>query len=90
MPLAEPLGRPPAAKQNIPWADTVFSLLAHGAAILTLLLLAGIIGSYAESLGELTIFGGLAVTLFLFAVVLWTLSGLLVRWMHGAEDVKTA
>ena len=52
--------------------------------------LAGIIGSYAESLGELTIFGGLAATLFLFAVVLWTLSGLLVRWMHGAEDVKTA
>jgi proton-dependent oligopeptide transporter, POT family len=51
--------------------------------------LAGIIGSYAESLGELTIFGGLAATLFLFAVVLWTLSGLLVRWTHGAEDVKT-
>jgi POT family proton-dependent oligopeptide transporter len=32
----------------------------------------------------------LAVTLFFFAVVLWTLSGRLVRWMHGAEDVKTA
>ncbi len=52
--------------------------------------LAGIIGSYAESLGELAIFGGLAVTLFVFAVVLWTLSGTLVRWMHGAEDVKHA
>jgi proton-dependent oligopeptide transporter, POT family len=52
--------------------------------------LAGIIGSYAESLGELAIFGGLAGTLFLFAVILWMLSGMLVRWMHGAEDVKRA
>ncbi len=50
--------------------------------------LAGIIGSYAESLGELSIFGGLAGTLFFFAIVLWALSGTLVRWMHGAEDVK--
>jgi POT family proton-dependent oligopeptide transporter len=52
--------------------------------------LAGIIGSFAESLGELTIFGGLAGTLFAFAIVLWGLSGTLVRWMHGAEDIKTA
>ena len=52
--------------------------------------LAGIIGSYAETLGELAIFGGLAITLFVFAVVLWTISGMLVRWMHGAEDVKHA
>jgi POT family proton-dependent oligopeptide transporter len=52
--------------------------------------LAGIIGSFAESLGELSIFGGLAITLFVFAVVLWLLSGTLVRWMHGAEDVKRA
>jgi len=52
--------------------------------------LAGIIGSYAESLGELTIFGGLAGTLFAFAVVLWTLSAMLVRWMHGAEAIKAA
>jgi proton-dependent oligopeptide transporter, POT family len=52
--------------------------------------LAGIIGSYAESLGEITIFGGLAGTLFAFAVVLWMLSAMLVRWMHGAEDVKHA
>jgi hypothetical protein len=27
--------------------------------------------------------------LFVFAVVLWTLSGKLVGWAHGAEDVKT-
>ena len=52
--------------------------------------LAGIIGSFAESLGELTIFGGLAGTLFAFAAVLWLLSGTLVRWMHGAEDIKHA
>jgi len=50
--------------------------------------LAGIIGSFAESLGDLAIFGGLAVTLFVFAFVLWLLSGMLVRWMHGAEDVR--
>ena len=52
--------------------------------------LAGIIGSFAESLGELSIFGGLAATLFLFAAVLWTLSGKLVRWMHGAETIRAA
>ncbi len=52
--------------------------------------LAGIIGSYAESLGELSIFAGLAITLFVFAAILWMLSGTLVRWMHGAEDIKTA
>ncbi|HWJ06728.1 MAG TPA: peptide MFS transporter [Steroidobacteraceae bacterium] len=51
--------------------------------------LAGIIGSYAETLGELSIFGGLAGTLFAFAIVLWLLSGTLVRWMHGAEAVRT-
>jgi POT family proton-dependent oligopeptide transporter len=50
--------------------------------------LAGIIGSYAEALGEVSIFGGLAATLFAFAVVLWTLSGMLVRWMHGAEETS--
>jgi POT family proton-dependent oligopeptide transporter len=52
--------------------------------------LAGIIGSFAERLGELTIFGGLAGTLFVFALVLWLLSGTLVRWMHGAETIRHA
>jgi POT family proton-dependent oligopeptide transporter len=52
--------------------------------------LAGIVGSYAESLGELTIFGGLAGTLFAFAVVLWAFSGTLIRWMHGAENIRAA
>jgi len=45
MPRSDPLGQPPSARRTTPWADTVFSLLAHGAAILTLLLLAGIIVS---------------------------------------------
>ena len=52
--------------------------------------LAGIIGSFAESLGELAIFSGLAITLFAFAIILWFLSGTLVRGMHGAEDTATA
>src|SRR5256885_5188497 len=38
-----PLGQPPSARRAGPWADTLFSVLAHAAAILTLLLLAGII-----------------------------------------------
>ena len=46
---------------------------------------AGIIGSYAESLGELAIFGGLAGTLFGFSVILYLLSGILLCWTHGAE-----
>jgi phosphate transport system permease protein len=41
----EPGGRPPALRRHSAWPDIVFSVLAHGAAILTLLLLAGIITS---------------------------------------------
>jgi len=52
--------------------------------------LAGLLGSFAEHLGELAIFGGLAATLGVFAVVLWLLSGTLVTWMHGAEKVRAA
>ena len=63
------------------------SLLAIPAARATL---SDFIARRAESLGELAIFGGLAGTLFVFAVVLWLISGMLVRWMHGAEDVKRA
>jgi phosphate transport system permease protein len=36
-------GGPPATRRAAPWADTLFSVLAHGAAWLTLALLAGII-----------------------------------------------
>ena len=39
----EPLGQPPSTRHAGPWADALFSALAHAAAILTLLLLAGII-----------------------------------------------
>ncbi|MBC7735141.1 MAG: phosphate ABC transporter permease subunit PstC [Bacteriovorax sp.] len=38
-------GRPPPKRRVAPWADTAFSVLAHGAAWLTLALLAGIIVS---------------------------------------------
>ncbi|MBI2732428.1 MAG: phosphate ABC transporter permease PstC, partial [Aquabacterium sp.] len=36
---------PPARRVNAPWADTVFALMARAAAVLTLALLIGIIGS---------------------------------------------
>ena len=42
---SEPAGRPPALRRHSAWPDIVFSALAHAAAWITLLLLAGIIGS---------------------------------------------
>ena len=45
MERSDPLRRPPAPRRTAPWADSVFSLMAHFAAILTLALLAGIIAS---------------------------------------------
>lgn len=42
---AAPAGQPPEMRRTSPWADTVFSVLAHSAAIVTLLLLLGIIVS---------------------------------------------
>jgi phosphate transport system permease protein len=45
MERASPLGDPPGRRRVWPWADTVFSLLAQGAAWITLLLLVGIIVS---------------------------------------------
>jgi phosphate transport system permease protein len=45
MSRSEPSGRPPETRRSSPWADTVFSVLTHGAAVLTLLMLAGIIVS---------------------------------------------
>ena len=41
----QPQGRPPAPRRAAPWADALFAGLAHGAAWLTLALLAAIIGS---------------------------------------------
>ena len=40
-----PMNRPPARRQVAPWADGLFSLLVHAAALLTLGLLLAIIGS---------------------------------------------
>jgi phosphate transport system permease protein len=40
---AQPRGEPPSRKRTLPWADSAFSLLAHAAAWVTLLLLVGII-----------------------------------------------
>ncbi len=51
--------------------------------------LSGIIGAYAEQAGELTVFAGLAIVLSVFAFGLWLLSGKLVDWAHGAENVVT-
>ena len=48
-------------------------------------LLAGVIGSFAEELGEMSIFGGIAIANVVFALILWPLSGRLIVWMHGAE-----
>jgi phosphate transport system permease protein len=45
MERSEPQGRPPQRRSAGPWMDTVFSALAHGAAWLTLALLAGILVS---------------------------------------------
>jgi phosphate transport system permease protein len=45
MARVSPQGEPPARRRVAPWADGLFSLLTHGAAWLTLALLAGIIVS---------------------------------------------
>jgi phosphate transport system permease protein len=45
MERTDPLGRPPPRRRSAAWMDAVFSLLAHGAAWLTLALLAGILVS---------------------------------------------
>jgi len=45
MQRVSPQGPAPVRRPRVPWADAVFAALAHGAAWLTLALLAGIIGS---------------------------------------------
>ena len=49
--------------------------------------LSGQIGALASSLGDLTIFGGIAAVLTVFGLILWGLSSKLVVWMHGADVV---
>lgn len=43
MERSAPRGRPPERQRIAPWADALFSFLAHGAAVLTLAMLVGII-----------------------------------------------
>ena len=50
--------------------------------------LAADFGVRAEHAGLLGVFGGLAVVLLLFSVILWAISGRVVGWMHGAEEVR--
>ena len=42
-------------------------------------------GVREEHAGLLGVFGGLAVVLIAFSLMLWALSGRIVEWMHGAE-----
>jgi POT family proton-dependent oligopeptide transporter len=43
-------------------------------------------GVRAEHAGLLGIFGGLALVLLAFSLLLWAISGRIVQWMHGAEE----
>ncbi len=47
--------------------------------------LAGDFDVRPEHAGLLGVFGGLAVVLLVFSLVLWAISGRIVSWMHGAE-----
>jgi proton-dependent oligopeptide transporter, POT family len=49
-------------------------------------LIAGYVGAYAQTLGETAIFSALALTLGVFAVILWLLSAPLVTWMGSMGD----
>jgi len=51
---------------------------------------AAAIGVTQAHSGLLAVFGGIGLTLILFSVVLWLLSGKLVDWMHGAEKPREA
>jgi phosphate transport system permease protein len=51
MDRSDPAGRPPTPRRASPWADTLFSFLAHSASWLTLALLAGIIASLVVGAG---------------------------------------
>jgi POT family proton-dependent oligopeptide transporter len=43
------------------------------------------VGVRAQHAGLLGVFGGLAVVLIGFSLILWAISGRIVQWMHGAE-----
>ena len=46
-------------------------------------------GVQPEHAGLLGVFGALVVVLFAFSLALWAVSRPIVRWMHGAEEVRT-
>ena len=46
------------------------------------------VGVREEHAGLLGVFGGLAVVLLAFSAILWAVSGRIVAWMHGAEEVR--
>jgi len=50
--------------------------------------LAADFGVRTEQAGLLGVFGGLAIVLILFSLLLWALSGRIVDWMHGAEKTS--
>jgi POT family proton-dependent oligopeptide transporter len=50
-----------------------------------MLALAASAGVRPEHAGLLGVFGGIAVVLLVFTVLLWAISGRIVGWMHGAE-----
>jgi POT family proton-dependent oligopeptide transporter len=50
--------------------------------------LAADFGVREEHAGLLGVFGGLAIVLLAFSVILWAISGRVVAWMHGAETVR--
>src|ERR1051325_6119986 len=45
MERSDPMSRPPAQRRASPWPHRLFSVLVHGAALLTLALLVGILAS---------------------------------------------
>ncbi|MGK7396196.1 MAG: peptide MFS transporter [Candidatus Cyclobacteriaceae bacterium M3_2C_046] len=45
--------------------------------------LAGVVGAMVVDVGPLALFGGIAVTIILFGIILWTISGILKKMMHG-------
>ncbi|MCJ8163505.1 peptide MFS transporter [Pontibacter sp. E15-1] len=47
---------------------------------------AGLLGEAAQNMGEMEIFGGIAVVSILLGLLLWIFSGKLNRLSHGAED----
>lgn len=47
------------------------------------------VGVRAEQAGLLGVFGGLAVVLLAFSLLLWSISGRVVQWMHGAEKITS-